>query len=58
MKVSLKLKDDPVTEMKRVPYRISTRNEGDMFDVFSYSDELEPVSHRDMIGTGLIANVK
>ena len=47
-----------MTEMKRVPYRISTRQEGDMFDVFSYSSGFEQASHQDMIGTGLIPNAK
>lgn len=45
VKVSLKTKDEPMTEMKRVPYRISTRQEGDMFDVFSYSSGFEQASH-------------
>jgi hypothetical protein len=38
-------KEEPKTEMKRVPYRITHHEVGDMFEAFSCSSEFEEISH-------------
>ena len=35
-----RVKEDPPTELKKVPYRIEQQEEGDMFDTFSCSMDL------------------
>ena len=35
-----RIKEEPPTEMKKVPYRIEQQEEGDMFDTFSCSMDL------------------
>jgi len=42
-----------MTEMKRVPYRISQREEGEMFEEFSYSSDFERQPSI-AVGAGLI----
>ena len=36
-------KEEPMTEVKRVPYRIMDRAEGDMFEEFSCSSGFEKI---------------
>ena len=43
-----------MTEVKRVPYRINHREEGDMFEDFSCSSDFENVSPLNVIGAGLV----
>ena len=37
----MKRREEPPTEVKKVPYRIEQQEDGDMFDEFSYSVEQE-----------------
>ena len=37
-------KEEPMTEVKRVPYRITHNEEGDMFENFSCSSDIEKLS--------------
>ncbi len=58
---------EPMTEVKRVPYRINQQDEGDMFDVFSYSSDFKQMNaqaaakssvpqqqEKETVGTGLM----
>ena len=48
--------EEPTTELKRVPYRITDNQEGDMFEDFSCSSEFEKIGQIDSsnVGQGLI----
>ena len=51
-----KSKEEPMTEVKRVPYRINHHEEGDMFEDFSCSSDFEKVSPLNLVGAGLVAD--
>lgn len=50
--------EEPMTEMKRVPYRINHREEGDMFEEFSCSSDFDKVQPIVGVGKGLLADSK
>ena len=45
-------KEEPVTEVKRVPYRITDNEQGDMFEEFSCSSDFEKIDTAN-VGQGL-----
>ena len=49
-------KDEPMTEVKRVPYRITDNEEGDMFENYSCSSDFEKCSpiNAPKVGQGLL----
>lgn len=51
-------KEEPMTEMKRVPYKINHCEEGDMFEEFSCSSDFDKVQPIHGVGKGLLADPK
>ena len=45
-------KEEPMTEVKRVPYRITDNQEGDMFEDFSCSSDFEKIDQVDARNVG------
>ena len=49
-------KEEPMTEVKRVPYRITHNEEGDMFEDYSCSSDFDKISqiNAPKVGQGLL----
>lgn len=49
-------KEEPVTEVKRVPYRITDNENGDMFEDYSCSSDFEKINASN-VGQGLFGGI-
>lgn len=49
--------EEPTTEVKRVPYRITDNQEGDMFEDFSCSSEFDKMQQI-QVGDGLLGGMR